>query len=345
MYAWSDDTSDWYGAAAYSFGEGGKDAREEAARRAAAAGPRAYGAHHSPNPAIVDPRKRIRTGSKNPIVVAVDVTGSMATWPFEIFDRLPLLYNTLSQYREDLEICFAAIGDAGVDRWPLQVTEFAHGYDLEQQLNALYGEGGGGDAPESYGLFAWWVEHHVEAPDAKKPFLIVFGDAPMHRTIPKGQIERLLGETAPEEGHSTWKGKLSSILSGSGSETFDALEAWKRVAKNWDVWFLRRPTGRKGDEVDRQWASAIGEDRVFRIDDEQRAVDYAMGLVARSWGRFGDFQENMRARQEEAKVKSVAERIRADGPRVLACPACGGKIPPAAVGRTTCSFCGSTLEL
>ena len=37
----------------------------------------------------------------------------MASWPFEIFDRLPLLFNTLSQYREDLEICFAAIGDAG----------------------------------------------------------------------------------------------------------------------------------------------------------------------------------------------------------------------------------------
>ena len=32
MYAWSDDTSDWYGAAGYAFGEGGKDAREEAAR-------------------------------------------------------------------------------------------------------------------------------------------------------------------------------------------------------------------------------------------------------------------------------------------------------------------------
>ncbi|HYN40699.1 MAG TPA: hypothetical protein VE129_02905, partial [Thermoanaerobaculia bacterium] len=59
----------------------------------------------------------------------------------------------------------------------------------------------------------------------------------------------------------------------------------------------------------------------------------------------GDFQANMRARQEEAKVKSVADRIRSDGPRVLACPACGGRIPPDAFGRATCSFCGSTLEL
>lgn len=343
MYAWSDDTSDWYGTPGYSYGTEGKDAREEAARRAASAGPRAYGAHHAPNPAMVDPRKRIRTESKNPLVVAVDVTGSMSSWPFEIFDRLPLLYNTLSQYREDLEICFAAIGDAGCDRWPLQVTEFAHGYDLEQQLNALYGEGGGGDAPESYGLFAWWVEHHVEAPQAKKPFLVVFGDAPMHRTIPRVQVEKLLGETAPQEGSSTWAGKLSSLL--SSDDSFDAIAAWKRVAETWDVWFLRRPTGRKGDEVDRQWAEAIGKERVFRIDDEQRAVDYAMGLVARAWGRFGDFQENMRARQADAKVQSVAERIRADGPRVLACPACGGKVPPEAFGRTTCGFCGSTLEL
>ena len=343
MYAWSDDTSDWYGTPGYAYGTAGKDARDEAARRAASAGPRAYGAHHAPNPAMVDPRKRIRTESKNPLVVAVDVTGSMSSWPFEIFDRLPLLYNTLSQYREDLEICFAAIGDAGCDRWPLQVTEFAHGYDLEQQLNALYGEGGGGDAPESYGLFAWWVEHHVEAPQAKKPFLVVFGDAPMHRTIPRAQVERLLGETAPQEGSSTWAGKLSSLL--STDDSFDAIAAWRRVAEKWDVWFLRRPTGRKGDEVDRQWAEAIGKERVFRIDDEQRAVDYAMGLVARAWGRFGDFQENMRARQADEKVKSVAERIRADGPRVLACPACGGKIPPEAFGRTTCGFCGSTLEL
>lgn len=343
MYAWSDDTSDWYGAAGYSFGESGKDAREAAARRAAAAGPRAYGAHRAPNPAMVDPRKRIRTESKNPLVVAVDVTGSMARWPFEIFDRLPLLFNTLSQYREDLEICFAAIGDAGVDRWPLQVTEFAHGYDLEQQLNALYGEGGGGDAPESYGLFAWWLEHHVETPEAEKPFLIVFGDAPMHPTIPKEQVVRLLGETEPQEGGASWSEKLAGLL--AGGEAFDSIAAWKRVAASWDTWFLRRPTGRPGDEVDRQWAEAVGKERVFRIDDEQRAVDYAMGLVARSWGRFGDFQENMRARQADAKVKSVADRIRADGPRVLACPACGGRIPADAYGRASCGFCGSTLEL
>jgi hypothetical protein len=287
---------------------------------------------------MIDPHKKVSSASKNPLIVAVDVTGSMANWPFEIFDRLPLLYNTLVQYREDLEICFAAIGDAAADRWPLQVTEFAKGYDLEQQLHALYGEGGGGDAPESYGLFAYWVETHVATPNAAKPFLIVFGDAPMHPTIPRKEIARLIG-TGP-----TGQGFWNNLLGEQGSG-LDSLATWRRVASQWNTWFLRRPTGRKGDEVDQQWKQAVGADHLFRIDDEQRAVDYAMGLVARSWGRFEDFQKNMRARHEEGKVKEVAERIRAEGPRVLACPSCAARVPAEAGGRYTCTFCGSTIEL
>jgi hypothetical protein len=338
LYSWSDDTSDWYGSAKYSYGDRGKDEREESARRAAAFGPRTYETRGGPNPALIDPHKRIKSDSRNPLIVAVDVTGSMANWPFEIFDRLPLLYNTLAQYREDLEIGFAAIGDAASDRWPLQVTEFAKGYDLEQQLHALYGEGGGGDAPESYGLFAHWVEHHVTTPNASLPFLIVFGDAPMHATIPRDQIAKLIGNEP------TGQGFWDKLLGQSGPG-LDALATWRRVSRQWNTWFLRRPTGRKGDEVDTQWAQAVGADHIFRIDDEQRAVDYAMGIVARAWGHFEDFQKNMRARQDEGRVKAVADRIRSEGPRVLACPSCAARLPAEAGGRYTCTYCGSALEL
>src|SRR5512138_1060864 len=186
MYSWDEDTSKWYGSGAYAYAPApAASARADAAERAKAAGPRTYGGKTGPNEKIIDPKKRIRSESKNPIIIAVDVTGSMASWPAEIFDRLPLLYNTLAQYRTDVEICFAAIGDAAVDRWPLQVTTFAGGFDLEQLLGSLYGEGQGGDAPESYGLFAHWVNTHVEAPNATEtPFLIVFGDVNMHRLVP-----------------------------------------------------------------------------------------------------------------------------------------------------------------
>ena len=262
----------------------------------------------------------MRSESTNPLIVAVDVTGSMASWPFEIFDRLPLLYNTLAQYREDLEICFVAIGDAAVDRWPLQVTTFASGFDLEQLLAALYGEGGGGDAEESYGLFAHWVNTHVEIPKAQEPpFLILFGDVTMHPKVPKDQIAEYLGDRLGDD--------------------VDALEAWRQTCKTWNTWFLRRPTGKPGDQVDAQWGKAIGEQKIFHIEDEQRAVDYAMGLIARAWGHFADFQDNMRARQSEEKVAQLSKPI------AMKCPRCGGPIPVHAAGMFSCGYCGITLKL
>ena len=84
---------------------------------------------------------------------------------------------------------------------------------------------------------------------------------------------------------------------------------WREVAETWDTWFLRSPRCVMPKETDEQWASAIGAQKIVHIDDEPRAVDYAMGLVARSWGHFDDFRQNMRARQDAAKVDVLAKQI------------------------------------
>lgn len=322
MYSWDEDPSKWYGTGDYDYSGGDEKRREADAARAKASGPRTYTEKNNPNEKITDPHKNIRSTSTNPLIIAVDVTGSMAHWPFEIFDRLPLLYNTLAQYRPDLEICFAAIGDAAYDRWPLQVTPFAGGFDLEQLLNSLYGEGGGGDAPESYGLFAHWVNTHVEIRNdlEEAPFMIVFGDITMHPTVPGKQIATYLGD--------------------KNGQDVDAIAAWQQVSKKWNTWFLRRPTGKIGDEVDQQWSKAIGGQKIFHIEDEQRAVDYAMGLIARAWGHFDDFQDNMRARQSEEIVAKISKPIE------MKCPGCGGPIPlNAKTGLFSCPYCGTTLKL
>jgi ribosomal protein S27AE len=320
MYTWDDDASSWYGSGKYAYSPDAAERRRDDAARAAAVGPRTYSRRGEPNPKVVDPKKRVSSDSANPLIIAVDVTGSMASWPFEIFDRLPLLYNTLSQYRADLQVCFAAVGDAHCDRWPLQVTTFASGFDLEQLLGSLYGEGGGGDAPESYGLLAHWIDTHVEIRDLEeKPFLIVYGDISMHPKVSKQEIDGLLGDAVPRD--------------------VDSVEAWRRVSSRWNPWFLRRPGGRQGDEVDRQWGKAIGDQKIIHIQDEQRAVDYAMGLIARAWGHFGDFQDNMRARHSEDKVKALSEPI------AMKCPRCGGPIPTDASGMFACGYCGMTLKI
>jgi hypothetical protein len=320
MYSWDSDTSSWYGSGEYAYKPTGEDKRAAAAEKAKG-GPRTYEKKNAPKEKVIDPKKHVRSESANPVIIAIDVTGSMSSWPSEIFDRLPLLYNTLCQYRPDVEICFAAIGDAVVDAWPLQVTSFANGFDLEQLLGSMAAHGGGGDAAESYGLFAQWVNTHVEVPNVKEsPFLILFGDAPMHPLVARDQLENILGDPSQQD--------------------INSLDAWQQVGRTWNTWFLRRPSPLRGDEVDQQWGKAIGEQKIFRIEDEQRAVDYALGLIARAWGCFDDFQENLRARQSEEKVKLVSQLVE------MVCPRCGAPLPlEAKDGMLQCTYCGITLKL
>ena len=81
------------------------------------------------------------------------------------------------------------------------------------------------DTPATPKELAHWVNTHVEIPNFEQPpFLIVFGDVTMHPTVPKNVVAHYLGDKVRRD--------------------VDALQAWLRVAKTWNTWFLRRPTGK-----------------------------------------------------------------------------------------------------
>jgi len=299
VYSWGPSTDDWAKPGAYNFDAARKAAMDKDASSAARKGGRTYVKGRSePDLELVDPRgKRIATESENPILVAVDVTGSMAHWPAEIFDRLPLLYQTLSQYRPDVAISFAAIGDAHTDRFPLQVTDFEQGAALDEHLAALYGEGGGGGgAKESYELFFWFVQNRVSTPRAVKPFLIIYGDEGFYDEIDPKQVQHYLG---------------------AGSERpVPSHAVLKDLNERFEVYHLRKDySGAEDKKILAQWQDALEPQRVIPLRDEERAVDMALGLIARSWGRFEDFETNMRARQPVAKVKALVNSLDARSKR------------------------------
>ena len=294
MYCWGDENTGWADPDGYEFKGSARKAEERklAAEVTKLRGGRTYQRRSAPDAQLVDPRGReLVTASAHPIVVAVDVTGSMQHWPFEIFDRLPLLYQTLSQYREDLEVSFAAIGDATCDRWPLQVTDFASGLELEPRLNALWGEGGGGGgARESYELFFHWLLRRAKAPQAVRPFLILYGDEGFYPRIDPKQARHWVGDG------------LEAPL--------DSTAVIEAVCEGWNVFHLRKPYGgRQEGEILAQWTDVLGPERILRIDDEQRAVDLALGIVARSWGELADFEQNLAARQDRRKVLEVLRAV------------------------------------
>jgi hypothetical protein len=261
---------------------------------AAKKGGRTYlDSRRQPDLDLASPRgKTFATDSANPVLVAVDVTGSMATWPAAIFDRLPLLYQTLSQYREDVAISFAAIGDATCDRFPLQVTDFDRGAALDEKLAALYGEGGGGGGGrESYELYAWFVANRVRVENAPRPYLIIYGDEGFYPEVDPAQVRHHV------------EGGLESPAS--------SLAVWRGLAERFELYLLRKTYGtdREDRAIVEQWREAIGPERILTVHDEERAVDLALGIVARSWGRFEDFERNMEARQPTEKVKALVNSL------------------------------------
>lgn len=294
MYCWGDDVSDWQDPKAYAFtgSAQAQQARAQAAQESKDKGGRTYLKRQSPNQDLATPKKTIGSVSRNPIVVAVDVTGSMQTWPAEIFDRLPLLYQTLSQYREDVEVSFIAIGDATCDRFPLQVTDFRRGVGLEDTLNALYGEGGGGgQAKESYELLAYTLLYKANLPEAVRPFLILYGDEGFYEKVTPALVKAVFGDEL--------------------REAIDSRRLWRAVAEAWNVYHLRKPySPDKEAAIVDQWQDVLGRERVILLDDEKRAVDMALGLIARSWGHFDDFERNMTARQTAATVAELAEKVK-----------------------------------
>jgi hypothetical protein len=297
MYAWGGSTSNWKKPSGYSFDSARKPYLDKLAKDASKKGARTYTHRSSPNMKLVDPMgKTISSNSENPIVIGVDVTGSMCTWPAEIFDRLPLLYQTLSQYRDDVDICFAAIGDANSDAFPLQVNDFGKGVGLEDKLKALYPEGGGGgQISESYELFAYFMLEHCNLAKAKSPFLLVYGDEKFYNEVNPAMVKHYIGDDLQAE--------------------LDANNVWKKLMQKFNVYFLQKAYGNENEpridaEVNEHWSDAIGKQKIIKLPSRERAVDIAIGLIAKQWGEFDDFTKNITSRQDEEEADKVYSSIR-----------------------------------
>ena len=96
-----------------------------------------------------------------PIIIALDVTGSMMNTPYEMIkNHLPKIMDSVMQMGvRDPQLLFMAVGDHEYDRYPIQVGQFES--DTEKILNSLESlviEGGG----ESYLLAHIVAGYHTE---------------------------------------------------------------------------------------------------------------------------------------------------------------------------------------
>ena len=121
-----------------------------------------------------------------PIIIALDVTGSMGQIPHELVrNGLPtIMSNIISSGIQHPQVLFLAIGDHECDRSPLQIGQFESSDEkLDYWLTNVYLEGGGGgNLGESYALAWLFASRYTEtdsfAKRGRKGVLITIGDEP-----------------------------------------------------------------------------------------------------------------------------------------------------------------------
>lgn len=136
-----------------------------------------------------------------PIVVMFDVTGSMHRLPKLLQEKLPQLHGLILRkgYAAHPQIMFGGIGDAYVDRAPLQVSQFESDNRMDEHLtNILLEGGGGGGNHESYELAAYFMNHHTYIDSlenrGKKGYFFIIGDERPYAKLEGRIIREVLGE-------------------------------------------------------------------------------------------------------------------------------------------------------
>jgi hypothetical protein len=125
-----------------------------------------------------------------PVILALDVTGSMGEACSETAAALGVIMTNLYKKFNDIEFCVMGIGDLAYDRAPIQMSQYESDIRIAEALDKIYMEhGGGGNAFESY-TAAWYMGLHRTKLDCydkqgRKGIIITMGDEPLNPYLPK----------------------------------------------------------------------------------------------------------------------------------------------------------------
>ena len=224
--------------------------------------------------------------NSTPIIVAIDVTGSMGiiadvlarqglgTLFQEILDRKPIT---------DPHLMFMAIGDANHDRAPLQVSQFEADNRIVEQLTKIFLEkGGGGNCFESYNLAHYFAANHTEHDSyvkrAKRGYLFTVGDEDVPAALTQDQIKTFVGDTVQAD--------------------VSAEESLQDAERTYDVFHIIVEEGdyarRALDRVVSGWTRLMGQSAI-RMPDHEKLSETIVSIIeareglatAKTASRFG----------------------------------------------------------
>lgn len=189
-----------------------------------------------------------------PVILALDVTGSMGEACKETAEALSQIMDTLYTKFKDVEVMVMGVGDFECDDAPLQVSQFESDVRVAQQLDQIWMEhGGGGNRYESY-TAPWLFGLYRTKLDAfdkqgRKGIIITMGDEPLNPDLPLGRVKEYLGKVDGEQ------------LSAKDLETKTLYE---NASKKFDIYHIgvksrHNAYDRYKNDIKKSFGSVIGQ--------------------------------------------------------------------------------------
>ena len=133
-----------------------------------------------------------------PVILALDVTGSMGSAAAEVAKKLNEVMTNLYDKVSDVEFLIMGIGDLAYDDAPIQASQFESDVRIAEQLDKIYFEGGGGgNGFESYTAAWYFGLKHADLDcwkRGKKGIIITMGDEPLNPYLPVHELSKTLGD-------------------------------------------------------------------------------------------------------------------------------------------------------
>lgn len=249
----------------------------------------------------------------NSIIISLDVTGSMGRVVRGIHKDLPHLHELLlgHNYIPHPQIMFAAVGDATCDEVPLQVGQFESDNRMDQNLeNMILEGGGGGQKTESYELMLYVAARHT-AIDCfekrrRKGYLFMIGDEMAYPSVKKNEVDRLIGREIQADV------PLRDIID--------------EVKQKFHLYYVLPGGASHGTDqtVIHFWETHVGAERVIRLETPEETSECIATLIGAGEGVISVDQSVQRLEQRGVVGRTIQSVVRALGSFLA-----GNDAPPA----------------
>lgn len=190
-----------------------------------------------------------------PVVLGLDVTGSMGDAAVEIAKKLNVIMTKLYEKVTDVEFMIMGIGDLSYDDCPIQISQFESDIRIAEQLDKLYFEfGGGGNGFESYTV-AWYMGSRHTKLDClsrgKKGIIITIGDEQLNPYLPL-------------------RGRYCGLEDATGDKLqadIETKDLYEETSKKFNIYHLDVQHGRRWDEdeIEASFKKYLKDDHFRRV--------------------------------------------------------------------------------